>query len=260
VRQKSIAAHRKALELDPGLIMAAQSIVTRRAETGDLEGAFYDARKLLEQFGPSIETHFTLAYVYKYGGMLDASQHHCELALKFDPQDPRLRSCGYSYLYAGKLSRVMDFLRLDEGSYFVHWGTVLYHLRLDEREAALRVVRQAASEPTRGLMEPCLEGVRGPALDLPVAQFISHWERSEDPETAYALAPMLAFCGRQDEALRFMERAVDNNFCTFPVMDQDSIWSNLRANADFQRIRAKGVVCHERFRRMVDAYDEASNQ
>ena len=127
-RQQSLAAHRKALELDPDLISAARNIVTHRAEAGDLEGAYQDARRLLEHFGPGADTHFTISYVYRYGGLLEASQRHCELALDRDPQDPRLRSCGYAYLYAGKLSRVMDFLKLDEGSYFVHWGTVLYQL------------------------------------------------------------------------------------------------------------------------------------
>ena len=162
--------------------------------------------------------------------MFDASQRHCELALAIDPQDPGLRTCGYAYLYAGKLSRVMHFLRLDEGSYPVLWGTVLYHLRLNESEAALRVARQAAPDPTRGLMEPCLQGARGAALDLPVAEFVGHWQRSEDPEAAFAMAPMLAYCGRNDEALQFLERAIDNECCSFPGLDEDPIWAPLRAN------------------------------
>src|SRR5690606_32092089 len=143
----------------------ARNIVTHRVEGGDLEGAHREARRLLEQFGPSASTHFTLSYVYRYGGLLEASQRQCELALERDPQDPRLRSCGYAYLYAGELPRVMHFLELDEGAFFVHWGKVLYYLRLDDPDAALHVVRQAADEPTRRLMQPCLEGVRGDALD-----------------------------------------------------------------------------------------------
>ena len=65
-RQQSLAAHRKALELDPDLISAARNIVTHRAEAGDLEGAYHDARRLLEHFGPGADTHFTLSYVYRY--------------------------------------------------------------------------------------------------------------------------------------------------------------------------------------------------
>jgi DNA-binding winged helix-turn-helix (wHTH) protein/tetratricopeptide (TPR) repeat protein len=257
-RRRSLGAHRKALELDPDLKPAARNIVTHRTETGDLEGAYRDARGLLEHFGPGPETHFTLSYVYRFGGFLEDAHRHCELAFDRDPQDPRLRSCANAYMYAGKFARVMDFLKLDEGAYFTQWATVLYHLRRDEPEAALHVTRQAAVEPTRGLMEPCLEGVRGAALDGPVAEFIRHWERSGDPETAYALGPMLAYCGRTQDALRFLERAGDMGFCAFPTVDQDPAWAKLRDDPEFQRIRSKGMACHQRLRRVVESYDQPS--
>ncbi len=253
-RQKSLTAHRKALELDPDLITAARSIVTHRAEAGDLEGAYLDARQLLQRFGPGADTHFTLSYVYRYGGMLEASQRHCELARGRDPQNPRLRSCGYAYLYGGKLPPVMDYFRLDEGSFFVHWATVLYQLRLDGREAALQAARQAADEPTRRFMLPCLEGAQGAALDGLAAGFIQLWQLSDDPETAYAIAPMLVYCGRPQEALRFVESGVNGNYCSYPALDLDPIWAKLRTDPEFQRIRAKAVACHDRFRRMVDAH------
>jgi hypothetical protein len=253
-RQKSLAAHRKALDLDPDLITAARSIMTHRTEAGDLEGAYLDARQLLERFGPGADTHFTLSYVYRYGGMLEASQRHCELARNRDPQNPRLRSCGYAYLYGGRLPPVMDYFMLDEGSYFVHWATVLYQLRLDGREAALQAARQAADEPTRRFMVSCLEGAQGAALDSLAAGFIQLWQLSDDPETAYAIAPMLVYCGRPREALRFVESGVDGNYCSYPALDLDPIWNGLRADPEFQRIRAKAIACHDRFRRMVDAH------
>lgn len=257
-REKSVAAHRRALEIDPELISAARSIVTARTETRDLAAAYAEGRRLLDHFGPGADTYFTLSYIYRYGGLLDDAQRHCELALSRDPQDPGLRSCAYAYLYAGKLTRVVDFLKLDEGSYFVHWGMVLYYLRLDDRAAALRATRLAEAEPTRGLMEPCLEGVTGPALDQPVAEFVRHWRKSEDPETPYAIAPMLAYCGRNAEALSMLERSVDLGFCAFPAVDQDPVWEELRGDAGFQRIRAKAQACHESFRRAVEAYDAKS--
>ncbi len=194
----------------------------------------------------------------RYGGLLEDAQRHCELALARDPQDPRLRSCGYAYLYAGELPRVMDFFKLDEGSYFVHWATVLYRLRLNDREGALHVALQAADEPIRRLMQPCLEGARGAALDQPVAEFVEHWWRSEDPETAYAVAPILHFCGRPQEALRFVERGVEHNYCSYPALDLDPIWAGLREDPEFRRIRAKAMACHDRFRKAVEAYDAAS--
>ena len=257
-RQQSLAADRKALELDPESISSPRQIVIHQAEAGDLEGAYAEARRLLDHFGPNAQTHFALAYVYRFGGLLDLSQLHCELALDRDPHDPRLRSCAYSYLYAGKLARVLDFLMLDEGSYFVQWGTVLYQLRLNDRDAALHVTRQAADDPTRRLMEPCLEGTRGAALDGAVAEFVTHWLRHGDPEGPYGVAPMLAYCGRPQDALRFLERAVDGNFCSFPALDLDPAWTELRSDPEFQRIRSKAMACHERFKRMVALYDATS--
>jgi DNA-binding winged helix-turn-helix (wHTH) protein/TolB-like protein len=258
-RQKSLAAHRKALELDPEMISAARQIVNFRTETGDLEGAYGDARSLLKHFGPGPETHFTLSYVYRYGGLLQESQRHCELALDRDPQDPRLRSCGYAYLYGGNLSRVMDFFKLDEGTYFVEWATVLYLIRRKDDAAALPIVLRAADEAIKRLMQPCLQGVRGAALDDAVAGYVAHWERSEDPETQYALAAPLFYCGRPREALIFVERGVDTGYCSFPALDLDPLWKELHGDPEFQRIRAKAMACHDRFRRMVETHDASSN-
>jgi DNA-binding winged helix-turn-helix (wHTH) protein/tetratricopeptide (TPR) repeat protein len=257
-RDRSLAAHQRALELDPDLISAARGVVTHRTEAGDLAAAYGEARKLLQHFGPGADTHFAMSYVLRYGGMLEDAQRHCELALALDSKDPRLRSCAYSFLYAGDLDRVMTYLALDEGSFFVQWGTVLYHLRRDDRAAALRVTRQAAEEPTRGLMEPCLAGESGAALDGVAATFIEHWQRSGDPEAAYALAPMLAYCGRPQDALRFIDRAVERGFCTFPAMDLDPIWTPMRGDPEFQRLRDKGIACFEKFRHAIDRIDSVS--
>jgi tetratricopeptide (TPR) repeat protein len=255
-RQRSLAAHRRAVELDPHLIGATQRLVTRRVEDADLEGAYRDARRLLDRFGPIAETHFAMSYVYRYGGEFDASQRHCELALARDPRDPGLRSCAYAYLYAGKLRRVMDYLTLDEGSYFVNWGTVLYNLRTGDREAALRATRKAEDDETRRLMEPCLGGARGDSLDQVVTEFVAHWQTAADPETPYAVAPMLLYCGRAQDALRFVERSVDMTFCSYPALDLDPIWASVRGTPEFQRIRDKGRACHERFRQQVAAVDK----
>jgi len=256
-RQRSLAAHRKALELDPGIIAAARSIVTHQTESGDLEGAYREARQLLAHFGSGAETDFTLAYVYRYGGLLEEAQRHCELARSLDPQNGRLRSCAYAYLYAGELAPVMGYLLPDEGSYFVHWGTVLYNLRTHDRNAALHAVRQAIDDPSRRLLEPCLD-TRGAATDEAVAGFVQHWMQSGDPETPYAIAPMLLACNRPQEALRFVERAVDLGFCAHPALDLDPVWASLRDDREFQRIRGKAVACHDRFRGAVTAYDAAT--
>jgi hypothetical protein len=61
--------------------------------------------------------------------------------------------------------------------------------------------------------------------------------------------------------LGFVERSVDMTFCSFPAVDLDPIWAPVRQDPGFQRIRAKAMACHERFREAVAAVDrEASNR
>ena len=74
-----------------------------------------------------------------------------------------------------------------------------------------------------------------------------------------AVAPMLVHCGRQDAALRLVERAVDGNFCSYPALDLDPIWAGMRSDPEFLRIRVKAMACHERFRQFVDAHGGPSS-
>ena len=155
----------------------------------------------------------------------------------------------------------MDFLRLDEGSYFVHWATVLYQLRLNDRDAALHVTRQAADEPTRRLMQPCLEGVRGAALDAAVAGVhtaLAAQRRSRSGTTRLRRCCSIAAVRRKRCAS--LERAVDGNFCSYPALDLDPIWAGLRSDPEFQRIRTKAMACHDRFRRVVEARGGPANR
>ncbi|HLT91166.1 MAG TPA: winged helix-turn-helix domain-containing protein [Woeseiaceae bacterium] len=254
-RTRALAAYRKALELDPAAIPAAVGIVVMTSEAGELEEAYREAKRLVERFDANAEAHLALALVHRFGGLLDASQRHCERAYALDPGNPRLRSCGYSFLYDGKLDRVQAFLDTDEGSYFSHWGTVLLNLRRGDDAAALVAARRVAPDRhTRWFMEACLEGARGEALEARAAAFVGYWSVNRtDPELAYALAPMLEYCGRRDAALEFLARAVAGNFCAFPALDRDPIWGRLRRDARFPGLREDALACHHRYRQAVQA-------
>lgn len=249
----ALAAYRRALELDPEAFSAAVGVVKLRTEAGDLEQAYTEAIRLVRRFESKAESHLALAYVYKYGGMLEASQRHCETAYARDPHNPDLRSCAYSFLYAGELDRVPAFLQADEGSYFSHWGQVLLSLRLGDDASALIAARQVTpDEHIRRFVEACLEGHRGAELDQAAAGFVAFWSGQRDPELAYGLAPMLEYCGRRQEALAFLDSAIDKGFCAWPALELDPIWVKLRADPAFPRLREDALACHRRFRDIVE--------
>ena len=249
----ALAAYRQALELDPEAFSAAVGVVKLRTEAGDLEQAHEQAIRLVRRFESKAESHLALAYVYKYGGMLDASQRHCETAYARDPHNPDLRSCAYSFLYAGELDRVQEFLQADEGSYFSHWGNVLLSLRSANEAAGLIAARQVSPDGhIRRFVEACLEGRRGAELDEAAVAFVAFWSGQRDPELAYGLAPMLEYCGRRTEALAFLDSAIDKGFCAWPALDTDPIWVRLRSDPAFPRLRDEAVACHSRFREIVE--------
>lgn len=255
--ESALTAWQQALELDPGAIAASLGIVKLRTESGALGEAYVEARRLVQRFERNADAHLALAYVYKYGGMLEASQHHCDAAYARDRHNPDLRSCGYSFLYAGKLDRVQAFLDADTGSYFSHWGTVLLNLRRQDDAAALIAARQVAPDrQPRRLMELCLEGRRGGELDAQVSEFVAFWSPHRDPELAYGLAPMLEYCGRRAEALVFLQRAIEDNFCAWPAFDLDPAWAGLREDPEFRRLREEAIACHQRFRAAVESAAE----
>lgn len=249
----ALAAYRQALELDPEAFPAAVGVVKLRTEAGELEQAFEEAIRLVRRFESKAESHLALAYVYKYGGMLDASQEHCETAYARDPHNPDLRSCAYSFLYAGELDRVPAFLRADEGSYFSYWGNVLLNLRSGNDDAGLNAARRVSPDRhIRRFVEACLEGRRGAELDEAAATFVAFWSGQRDPELAYGLAPLLEYCGRRKEALAFLENATDKGFCAWPALETDPIWVRLRSDPAFPRLRDDAVACHTRFREFVE--------
>lgn len=250
----ALTAYRQALELDPEAFAAAVGVVKLRTEAGDLEQAYEQAIRLISRFESKAESHLALAYVYKYGGMLDASKRHCETAYTRDPHNPDLRSCAYSFLYAGDLGRVPVFLQADEGSYFSYWGTVLLNLRLGDDDAGLNAARRVSPDQhIRRFVEACLEGRRGTDLDDAAVGFVAFWSGQRDPELAYALAPLLEYCGHRKEALAFLERATDKGFCAWPALDTDPIWVRLRSDPAFARLRDNAVACHHRFSEFVES-------
>lgn len=253
-RVRSRRAASEALELDPRLVNPAQRLVALRTEDGALDAAYRRARTLVEHRGDSAQAHFALSYVLRYGGLLDASQRHCETALALDPVYHGWRSCAFSYIAGGEIDRAQRFIDLDEGSFWAHLVTVLLRLRQgDEAAALLHAERLPESAPDRSFLVACLEGRRGAELDALAESFAESWTGKRDPEPLYWIATELLHCGRPRHALELLTDAVDGGFCSYPAVDRDPVWDGLRGDAEFRRIRRRAAACHRRFREAAGA-------
>ena len=70
---------------------------------------------------------------------------------------------------------------------------------------------------------------------------------SGDPEANYLFAGNLAYCGQTTAALDLLKRAVDGHYCSYPAVDTDVFFANLRGVPEFARVRAQAIACRDRF-------------
>jgi TolB-like protein len=90
-RARALAAVGRALALDPQLPEAVSTAVILRTETGDLNGAYDDAARMLASRPDGAEAHYTVSYVLRYAGLLDEAAGQCERALALDLRIPEHR-------------------------------------------------------------------------------------------------------------------------------------------------------------------------
>jgi TolB-like protein len=246
-RAHALAAVRRALALDPQLPDAVSTAVILRTETGDLDGAYQDAVRMLAARPDGADAHYTVGYVLRYAGLLDEAAGECERALARDPKNYRWRSCGIVFIGLGRYDRARDFMNLDAGS---EWFTTVATgvlIRENKPEEALRVVRAASANPMTDWLKSCLEQ-RPAAARAAVSRRLEEGQSTtRDPENFYWTAGLFAHCGEREVALRMLRRTVEGGYCAYPAMDNDPLLASLRGSADFAAIRDAGIACQKRF-------------
>jgi len=243
--QRCQAAVERAADLDPNLVEAAQGRVVSSVESGRLNEAYDESQELLKRRPDSGNAHFALAYVYCYGGLLDDSARECDAALALDPSNYGFRGCSLTFLELGKYERALDYARLDVGS---QWsagvaGEIL--VRQGKLDEALRTFKSRSRAP---LVEAFLEHRPASEVATLARQAEARNMANRDSEPKYLEAALEAFAGQRDAALRLLRRAVEENYCSYPAMDNDPAFANIRNTPEFAAIRASGIDCQKRFK------------
>jgi hypothetical protein len=69
----------------------------------------------------------------------------------------------------------------------------------------------------------------------------------EDPEFTYFSAAHLAYCGQTEAALQMLRRAIRGNYCSYPAMDSDPLFANIRPKPEFAGLRSAAIECQKKF-------------
>jgi hypothetical protein len=202
---------------------------------------------LVQRRPDSAEAHFTLAYVLRYGGLLEESARECDTARALDPENYRFRSCAWSFFELGKSDRAMDFVRLDAGSEWAKYVTPSILLRAGKVEEARQAVKRMSDNPAyhRDLLEACLQTRPGTDLDN-VAEHTEQTVIAEpDPEPWYTQGAILAYCGKKESALRLLKRAVEQNYCAYSAMLSDPLLAKLKSAPGFDAVLTAADDCQQ---------------
>jgi tetratricopeptide (TPR) repeat protein len=245
--QKSNAAFERALALDANLILAAGQLINHLVERGDLTKAYKEARALVKRRPQSAQTHFTLAYVDRYAGLLEDSIRECDTALRLDPGNYLFRSCAWTFLYMGQPERAREYVQLDAGSEWANWVTVSILIEEGKAKEARDVLKKVPATPRyhRDLAEAVL-GIRAqPELDRIAQEDTTSLAVGDDPENSYYQGSLLAYAGKKDAAVHMLRLAIEQNYCSYSALENDPMLDKLRATPEFAELLKAARFCQE---------------
>jgi serine/threonine protein kinase len=241
--KRSVAANERALALDPNLIVASARLVRHRAERGELDKAYQEVDDVVRRRPDNAEAHFTLGFVLRYAGLLPESANQCETAASLDPTDFHWRSCAFVFLQRGDYQHAMDYLHVDLGSEFYKAYSIDALVRAGKANEAVQVGPPDIARASYALLLACAG--RRPAAEIATLSHDVHPEA--DPEVNYFSASHLAYCGQTEAALRMLRRAIEGNYCSYPAMDSDPLFANIRHKPEFAEVRSTAIECQKKF-------------
>ena len=254
--QRSNAAYRRALAVEPGRVSAAGLLAANEAEGGYLDRAYQDARALVRRRPDSAFAHFSLAYVLRYAGRLNEAQSECDRALAIGAAGNfNWRTCALAFAETGKAARAMEFLNLDAGSEWSNAVQVSVLMRENKMTEARQAAPQISENPLwmRKMVLACLD--KAPASDI--HQMAEQAEKElltkHSPELKYHQATMLAACGENQIAAAFLRRAVAGNYCAHQALESDPLLAGLRQDAEFGQVVKAAAECQKKFEALQGA-------
>jgi TolB-like protein/tetratricopeptide (TPR) repeat protein len=239
-------AVKRVLALDTANVPTAAGYLRGRIERGDLAGSYRDAQDMVRRHPDSVDAHFTLAYAFRYAGLLQEAARHCETALVLDArtQTSGLRSCAIPFIQLGDYPRALNFLHLDNISGLTKALTIDLLVRQGKEKEALRVGSPGLPLwVSSDLLLACVG--RRPAIE--VGALAAAVRPSEDPEINYLIAGHLSYCRQSDAARAMLQRAIKGGYCSYPAIDMDPVFADLRDTPELAPIRAEAIACREAF-------------
>lgn len=249
IYKRADEAFQQALNLEPSRMSAALGLVRNQVEKGELSKAYTAATEMVKRRQNDADAHYSLSYVLRYAGLLEEATQECNTALGIRPGDYNFRSCALAFTELGKNDRAIEFLKLDWGSDFARDNLPAIHLRKGDLLTANQAAQQMSNTPAfmPAFVKACLNRAPAPELDRLAVDAEAKLLLERDPELKYIQGSMLAYCGRPVVGMKFLRRAVEQNYCANTALQIDPLLRQVRGTPGFDQILALSKQCQDKF-------------
>ncbi len=246
--QRAIEYHERAVALDPEFRQAQRGLVIMKVESHQPAAAWEQARLLLQKWPDDSDAHFAMSYVLRYVGVSEEAASECESAMRLDPANLFLRTCGIPYVQLGNWKRASDlFQQFDTGTPASSQLMGDLFLRQGQAGEALQKYRNLPQGPMRDVLVACALAKplspQNPSLNALYDQSM----QNHDPEQKFWNASRLSGCGRPELALRLLRAAVDHNYCAPQAMQKDPLLDSARHLPEYPAVLQAAVDCQQKF-------------
>jgi len=247
--QKSEECAQKALELDPESPQG-------HALLGMIRQAFHGNQKesircFKQALAADPNNHEALLWLgVGYGCLVGKTQEAIllfERLIQIDPFDAQNYLClGFTYIYDGQfdigLTSTRKGFQMDPGAPYIQ---ILFACALAynkcSKEAVELINKAAKTAPKLGLtqfglvLKYALQGHKKKAFQLLTPEFKNMAQR--DPQWSQLLAGFCSLLGEKEEALDWLENAVNRGFTIYPFLNEyDPFLENIRGEARFKTL------------------------
>ena len=189
-----------------------------------------------------------MSYILRYVGLSEESAKECEIAIRIDPTNLFLRTCGVPYLQMGNWKRASELTRkFDTGTSASGWLTGDLLLREGRREEALQKYRTLPPQAGREVAIACAQGHVLSPNDTNVTALFDQSMRLRDPEQKVWSASRLTDCGHPDLGIRLLRVAIEQNYCVPSLIRGDPLLDKVRSLPGYPAILQSAVDCQKQF-------------
>ena len=130
-----------------------------------------------------------LAYVLRYGGVLDESAHECDAALFLDPGSYPYPVVFFTFDEMGNYGKGLEFLQLDAGSDWVSRNIVSHSVRAGNLAQAREQSEKSGDTGVARMMRACLHNAPTAEVDKLARELAPEILADPDAENRYRSAP-----------------------------------------------------------------------